>query len=328
MIVPLDPWLTVLAALALAAVSGANDGASMLSLALSGREVPPLLGLGVLVVALVTVPLVLGITVAATLVDGLVAFGPVTRPVAIPIALLLAVAVAGALAHRGLPTSLTLALVGSIVGLGVGLGAAVHWPVVGRALTIAAAAPFVAAGLANLLHRLSARLPLRASARRRRWTGVAALVAQAVAYGANDGQKVIAVLLLASVAGAGAGVARGTLDADVRLVALGGVFALGTLWGLRAVVRRLGRGILSVRPGDALTAQFAASIAVLGTAAWGAPVSMTQSSAAALVGSGLTRGSGRIRWTTAARLAGSWALTLPTAVALGAGAALAWRALA
>ncbi|HVL99017.1 MAG TPA: inorganic phosphate transporter, partial [Egibacteraceae bacterium] len=58
-----------------------------------------------------------------------------------------------------------------------------------------------------------------------------------------------------------------------------------------------------------------------GSAAVGAPVSMTQSVAAALVGAGMSYGHRRVRWRAVGRLGLAWLLTLPASAALAAAVA-------
>lgn len=311
MTLPVDAATLVSAAL-LALVSGANDGSTILALSLPVRLPAPLPALFILVVAIMLIPLVVGTPVASTLLTGLVDFNDKARPMAVTEAVLVAIAVAGVSSRRGLPTSVTLALVGALLGIGLGGGQSVAWGVVARALVIAIVAPVVAGLLGylvgELVHGVS-RVGLPVSVLRPLHVGTYSL--QAIAYSANDGQKLVAVLL---ASGLYAPHAPGLFFA-MAVLAL--VFGVGSLLGLRPIVARLGRGVIPARPVDAVISQGAASTAVLISAGLGAPVSMTQSSAAALVGSALARGGGRIRWAAAARIAGAWVVTLPTSAALG-----------
>lgn len=296
----------------LALASGANDGATILALALAVRRPGPLVALALLLAAIGLVPMAIGIPVASTLLTGLVRFDTATRPASVTAAVVVAIVVAAGSSQRGLPTSLTLALIGALVGIGLGSGQHVAWPVVAGAIGIAAAAPVVA----GLLGLVAGRAVDRAARAGRppaflRRLHVVSYVVQSVAYGANDGQKILAALLATGIVlGHGAtfyGALAGVLVA----------FGVGALLGLRRVAGRVGRGVVATRPIDALLAQGAASTAVIVSAALGAPVSMTQSTAAALVGGGLARGSSAVRWAAAGRILGAWALTLPLATAIG-----------
>ncbi|MGH7575671.1 MAG: inorganic phosphate transporter, partial [Longimicrobiales bacterium] len=139
-----------------------------------------------------------------------------------------------------------------------------------------------------------------------------AFALQAGAYAANDGQKMLAVLAVT---------AYGAVSWTLGIVAV--LFALGTIAGLPAATRTLGVQVLKTGPREQITAQLSAAAAVFGSAALGAPVSMTQAVSGALVGTGMRRGLRQIRWRVAARLALAWLLTLPTSALVGLVLALA-----
>ena len=105
------------------------------------------------------------------------------------------------------------------------------------------------------------------------------------------------------------------------------IFAVGVALGLPRVARGLGNGVLAVRPFHAVAAELAAASAVLGTAAIGIPVSMTQSVAGGLVGVGVSQGYRRVRWLEAARIGAAWLITLPASVLLAATIAYLARSL-
>jgi PiT family inorganic phosphate transporter len=179
----------------------------------------------------------------------------------------------------------------------------------GRVLLIGLAAPVVGALVAVLLSKVVSLLLAVAGSDSLATLHRIATSVQAVAYAANDGQKMLAVLAVTSV-----GVTAGTL------VAVALLFAVGAVLGVGAASQTLGGQILRAGPREEASAQFAASVAVLGSAALGAPVSMTQAVSGGLVGTGLLRGLRQVRWRVAAQLALAWVITLPSAAAVGAGA--------
>lgn len=304
----------VVTALAFAAVNGANDGSALLSLGQKIRSLPPYVFLLVLLVALVVVPVVLGTAVARTLTERLVTLEGPEGQQALAVAVVCAVLVVGVLSWRALPTSLTLALVGALAGAGLGGGLPVSWGAIGRVLLAGAAAPFVGGLIGYALSRGIGRVSVGTQRTRRvaQAHGLA-FATQSVAYAANDGQKIFAVYLVAS---GGAGIGWGTTTL------LAACFGVGVLFGLRRVSGTLTGSILAVRPANAVLAEFAAAGAVLGSAALAAPVSMTQSVAGALVGTGVSESYRRVRWRAAGRLGLAWVLTLPASLALAAIAAL------
>lgn len=315
-------WFGFTLAAAFALFTGFNDAGALvgLGLRLSARGLPPMPAVALLAVAATVVPLVLGTAVAATLGERLIG-GPAVDPrttTSLTVAVTAAVLVTAVLAARGLPTSLTLALIGGIAGAGLGAGLGVDWPVVATVLLTAAVAPCVGALAALGVHRLLATVPAYEGAGRRlRWLHAGALSMTCLAYGANDGQKMIAVY--AAVQG---GTAARYAASPLALTTIGACFLVGGLIGLprlaAALAGRLGTG----RPDAALVTELSGAGVVLGTAAFGAPVSMTQSLSGAMVGTGLTGGSRRVRWAGVLRLGRAWLLTLPTAFAVGAAGCL------
>jgi inorganic phosphate transporter, PiT family len=319
-----EPWLLV-AALAFAVVNGLNDGGAVLSVGLRVGGVVPLLGLLGLAGAVAVVPLVFGTAVATTLVSRLVPLDGPDGSAAMLVAVVVAVVVSGGLAWRGLPTSLTLALLGAIAGAGLGWGLPVAWAAVGLVLLLAGAAPVVGLlGARVLILLLALRRRDRPLAQRvGRWhtLGFALLC---VAYGANDGQKMLAV---AAVATGGVALDGTVVPTTWLLAAIAVLFLVGAMIGLPRIAGTLGDGLVPLRPADAAITELAASSVVLGTGAVGAPVSMTQAVAGALVGAGTVRGLGAVRWREVARVGGAWVLTLPLALGAGWGVAAVAAAL-
>jgi inorganic phosphate transporter, PiT family len=310
-----ESGLLVVLAIGYAVVCGINDGGALVGVAIRGGRSRPVSAVLLLVAGVVLVPWLAGAPVARTLAVDLVGFDAEAGTAALAVAVVVALAVTTLSAMVGLPTSLTLATVGAFVGAGIGTALVVEPAVVVRVLVLAFAAPLAGAALAVGLMRL-ARLPWAVRrgatlARFRPWSrGVVA-----VAYGANDGQKMIAVAVVAAGAGAPA---AGRPGLGV-LVALGVAFGLGTLVGIRRVGVTLGAAVLAARPSHLVAGELASSTAVIASGTLGAPVSMTQSVAGAVAGAGAAEGPRRVRWRLASRLLAAWMITFPAALA---GAAL------
>lgn len=319
----LETLLLYVAAGAFVLVSGANDGGALLSSGLQLRSLRPLVAIGLLLAALLLVPPLLGTAVATTVATSLVGTveqdASATR-LAFLVAVTTAVAVVATLARLGLPTSLTLALIGGITGAGLGFGLPVAWRTVGLVLLIGLAAPGAGGFVAWLLMRLLRHAPVGGSASRLGWAHRSAFGAQCLAYAANDGQKALAILAVA--AGTAAPRVAPRFD-QLSMIAL--LFGIGLLIGLPRVAATVARRMTPPRPLQAVSAEAASAIAVLGSTAFGSPVSMTQSITGALLGAGLSRGYGRIRWRTVTHLALAWILTLPVAAGVAAMAAAVIR---
>lgn len=306
--------LLLAAALGFAVVNGMNDGGALVGASLKVAGLPPAAAAGMLALALVVAPLVVGTQVAATLVHRLVSFsdtgGLVTGRTALLVAVVTAVLVVLVLSRRGLPTSLTLALVGAITGAGIGGGLAVSLSTLGLVLGAGLVAPVLGAVGGFALSRLAGLLPAGRLSRRIRIAHVGAFSMQCLAYAGNDGQKMVAVLVVAT------GATEGIAVSVPELLALAALFSAGLVAGLRPAAGMLSAEIIPARPPDAVAAEISSAGAVLASAAFGAPVSMTQSVAAALVGAGMSRGPRRVRWRAAGRLGLAWFFTLPVSALL------------
>ncbi len=293
-------------AAAFAVINGVNDGGAMIA---SGLRVPgqrAIYSVAALAAALVAIPLLWGTGVAETLASGLVGAPPRTQPALVATGVVAAIIVVGGLSRAGLPTSLTLGMVGGIVGAGLGRGMPVIVTGVVRVMLIGLAAPAVGALLAQLLVKVSVAVLAGAGVGGLAALGWLAMAAQALAYAANDGQKMFAVLAVTS-----AGI-------TLPLVACAAVlFAVGASAGVRAAAGTLGRNLARGAPAEEVTARLGGSVAVLSSAALGVPVSMTQAIAGGLVGTGMLRGLHQVRWRIAGRLMVAWVLTLPAAALTG-----------
>lgn len=310
----------VLVALGFALVSGINDGAAVLAAGLRVRGIPPWAGILALGTMVVAAPRVLGTAVATTLADDLVTFDGSSGRRALLVAVAVAVVVTTTLSRLGFPTSLTLALVGAITGAGLGGGFAVSWTTVGFVLLLGVVAPVVGLAGGWLLTVGFGAMRLHAPLRRTvRWAHVVGFGLQCVAYGANDGQKMLAVYAVA------AGSVSGRVEVPTApLLAIAVLFMVGTVVGLPTVGHRLSAAVVPLPPPAAVITELSSATVVLGSSALGAPVSMTQAISGAMVGTGLRKGAGRIRWQEVAMVGSAWVVTLPAALALSFGLALVW----
>ncbi|MGH9107471.1 MAG: inorganic phosphate transporter [Acidimicrobiales bacterium] len=303
------------AALALAFVSGANDGATLAAMGTRTGALSVLAGVLVLALAVGTVPAVAGRGVAATLAHGLVHFEQSGGRPAFLAAAVGALLVVLLLSRRGLPTSVTLALNGSIIGAGVGAGLALSWVTIGYVLAAGLLGPLVAAAagfaVTPLVRRLvGRRAPRETRARRLQRAG---FLVQSFAYGANGAQKMVAFAAVA----AGASLDPVRLNAFSQL-AVAICFAAGALFAVRRLSSRVTEQLVRVRPQSSLSALLASSAVVLASSAVGIPLSSTQASTAGLLGSTGRVAPQRVRVHQVFALGVAWGATLPSAAALGA----------
>ncbi|RSN09573.1 inorganic phosphate transporter [Nonomuraea sp. WAC 01424] len=297
-----------------AVVSGINDGGALLATGLKLPVIRPVVGILALVLFVALVPLVTH-RVALTFEHRLAGFHAPGGQAAMTVGVLCALAVVFTLSARGRPTSLTLAVVGGLTGAGLGWGLPVSGGSVALVLAFGLAAPFVGALLSWVLIRLLVRVTDAPGLTR--WHRAGFLL-QTLAYAANDGQKMLAVFMIALGF-------QGVPLACTSLVAV--LFGLGALYGLPRAGRTLSREIIVSRPAHGVAAELAAGTAVTACAAVGMPVSMTQAVAGGLVGAGVAQGGGRVRWYAAVKIVVAWLLTLPMSALLAATAAFVLKAL-
>ncbi|MGV9778042.1 anion permease [Streptosporangium sp. NPDC003464] len=324
-------WTLAFAAVAVlfVLVSGANDGATLIGLGLRFPRSPGWAVAALPVAVLFAVPYLLGITVARTFTERLAGLGTSGGAAAFLAGVAIAVAVVAVLTGRGLPTSLTLAVIGGISGAGIGAGLPVSWSGLTAVLAVGAGAPLAGLVLGYLLGNVSHRVPShRRMSRLVLAAHLLAYAAQCVAYALNDGQKMIAVVSVAVGVGRHGLGGVGPVEVPPAWMAvLTAVFLAGALTSLAPVGERLGRGLVITRPLHIVSAEAAATGAVLGSSALGSPVSMTQSITAGVVGVAASEGARRVRWQGVVNMGTAWVVTLPSSMALGCLAGLALRLL-
>lgn len=227
----------------------------------------------------------------------------------------------------GLPSSSSHALFGGLIGatlVAVGRHGVHGDAVVMKVLIPALAAPVVA-GLASMLAtRLSYRVGRKAdpqtTARGYRAGQIASAGLVSLAHGTNDAQKTMGVITLALITG---GVVAPHSDPPLWvIVSAGAAIALGTYIGGWRIIRTMGKGITDIQPQQGFAAQTGAAATILASSHLGFALSTTQVCSGSVMGAGLGRTGAVVRWGTAGRMVAAWALTLPAAGLVAAGAAL------
>ncbi|MEU8571444.1 inorganic phosphate transporter [Streptomyces pathocidini] len=227
----------------------------------------------------------------------------------------------------GLPSSSSHALFGGLIGAtvaSVGFGAVHGDEVVMKVLIPAVAAPIVA-GIATLLatrltYRAARNADPEATAKGYRAGQIASAALVSLAHGTNDAQKTMGVMTLALITGGA--LAPGADPPMWVIVSAGLAIALGTYLGGWRIIRTMGKGITDIQPPQGFAAQTGAAATILASSHLGFALSTTQVCSGAVMGSGLGRKGGVVRWSTAGRMFVAWGLTLPAAGLVGAAAAL------
>ncbi|MEU8528825.1 MULTISPECIES: inorganic phosphate transporter [Streptomyces] len=225
----------------------------------------------------------------------------------------------------GLPSSSSHALMGGLIGAtvaSIGVSGVNGDVVVTKVLIPAVAAPLVAGIAAMLGTRLSYRLGKNADGKATEKGYRAGQIASAglvsLAHGTNDAQKTMGIITLALVAGGA--LAPGSNPPVWVIVSAGTAIALGTYLGGWRIIRTMGKGLTDLQPQQGFAAQTSAATVILASSHLGFSLSTTHSCSGAVMGAGLGRKGGVVRWSTATRMFVAWGLTLPAAGLVGAGA--------
>ncbi|MDJ0381296.1 inorganic phosphate transporter [Streptomyces sp. G-G2] len=230
----------------------------------------------------------------------------------------------------GLPSSSSHALMGGLIGAAVasaGLGAVNGGVVVTKVLLPALAAPLVA-GVAALLatkltYKLGKQVGEKTGTKGYRAGQIASAGLVSLAHGTNDAQKTMGIITLALVSG---GVlVPGSNPPVWVIVSAGMAIAMGTYLGGWRIIRTMGSGLTDLQPQQGFAAQTAAASVILASSHLGFSLSTTHSCSGAVMGAGLGRKGGVVRWSTASRMFIAWGLTLPAAALVAAGAELVMR---
>jgi inorganic phosphate transporter, PiT family len=230
----------------------------------------------------------------------------------------------------GLPSSSSHALFGGLIGATVaGLGwAGVNWNgngtkldgVVGKVLLPALISPVIAGIVAAagtwVIFRITAGLAARFAEPGFRWGQIGSASLVSLAHGTNDAQKTMGVITLALIA-SGDWTDTTSIPFWVK-VACAVAIALGTYLGGWRIIRTLGKGLVDISPAQGMAAQSASAAVILASSHLGFALSTTHVATGSVLGSGVGRPGGHVRWRIAGRLVAAWLITLPAAGVVGA----------
>jgi PiT family inorganic phosphate transporter len=230
----------------------------------------------------------------------------------------------------GLPSSSSHALFGGLIGAALAYAgvAAINFPkVLEKVIFPALFAPLVAGIAALLATRLAYLITARSQAQRKK-TGIgtgrnsfkvgqifsSSLVA--LSHGTNDAQKTMGVITLVLVTSG--------IQADGNhvewwvIIAAAAAIALGTYSGGWRIIKTMGSGLAEIKPPQGLSAEVATGVTILASSNLGFALSTTQVASGSVMGAGLGRKGGAVRWNKAGQVFAGWFFTLPAAGAVGA----------
>ncbi|EST22302.1 inorganic phosphate transporter [Streptomyces roseochromogenus] len=317
--------IVVVTALAFDFTNGFHDTANAMATTISTGALQPKIAV-TMSAALNLVGAFLSVEVANTISKGLVNESGI-RPEVIFAALVGAILWNLVTWLVGLPSSSSHALMGGLIGATVasaGFGA-VHGDVLVTKVLLPAVAAPVVAGVASMLatrfsYGIGGKAEGEGEATRKGYRAgqIASAGLVSLAHGTNDAQKTMGIITLALIAGGA--IAPGSNPPVWVILSAGLAIALGTYIGGWRIIRTMGTGLTDLEPRQGFAAQTSAATAILASSHLGFSLSTTHVVSGSVMGAGLGRKGGVVRWSTATRMAVAWVLTLPAAALVGAGA--------
>lgn len=308
------------------AMNGYVDSSSMVATLIASRALPPRLALALSALAGFLGPFLFGTAVAATIGSNLLVHTAITFD-----ALLsgLGAAVLWNLlsARLGIPSSSTHALIGGLLGAGLISGGLAAVRANGLALALVALFTSPPLGLlaGYLVMRLTVWLSWEASPRANnffRWGEVFTVFGLALVHGGNDGQKTMGIMTLGLLISG----LIGTFRVPLLVVGLSALaMGSGSFFGAWGVIRRVGGGIIRIRPIHGFSALLSSATVVLVATLLGGPVTSTQVLTTAIMGVGSAERLGKVHWEVGRDMLVSWILTIPATAVVSAILSLALR---
>ncbi|GGP45518.1 inorganic phosphate transporter [Saccharothrix coeruleofusca] len=225
--------------------------------------------------------------------------------------------------YVGLPSSSSHALFGGLIGatwIASGTDAVHFAKVVDKVVAPAVAAPLVAGIVALLATRLTYRLTKGVSRsvsdRGFKAGQIASAALMSLAHGTNDAQKTMGIITLTLITSGM--LAPGAAPPLWVVLSAAIAIALGTYLGGWRITQTLGKGLTTIEAPQGFAAQTSAATVILASSHLGFALSTTHVASGGIMGSGLGRQPGGVRWSVAGRMAMAWLLTLPAAGVVGA----------
>jgi len=298
-------------------LNGVNGAGSVIATVISSRALRPNVALALAIACMGIGPFVFGIAVAGTIGADLISLSAVTTPVIIA-ALAGAVGWIGLAAALRIPCSTTQAFIGSLLGAAwAGFGAqAIIAPGVIKTMLALFISPILGIVAGYLIVKACRQFGTLVPPSVNNWFKGGQVVLSslvAIAFGSNDGQKLMGIVALGMMA---------TTRTEFVIPVWSGAFAAlamaaGTFVGSRRVVHTLGNRLYNVQPIHGFGAQTASCVVLLSSSLLGSPISGSQVIASAIVGAGSAERVHMVRWGIFRQILNAWVLTLPVSAVAG-----------
>ena len=314
--------IVVITALAFDFTNGFHDTGNAMATSIASGALAPKVAVALSAV-LNLVGAFLSTAVAATIAKGLIESSVVT------LELVFAGLVGGIVWNLltwllGIPSSSSHALIGGIIGAtiaAVGAHGVIWKNIVSKVLVpavVAAILAIIVGAVATwLVYRVTRGVPesrSEAGFRYGQW-GSASLVS--LAHGTNDAQKTMGIIFLALMS-YGSISRNASMPPFWVILCCAIAMALGTYLGGWRIIRTLGKGLVEIKSPQGMAAESSSAAVILLSAHFGYALSTTQVCTGSVLGSGLGKPGGEVRWGVAARMGVAWLVTLPLSGLVGA----------
>jgi len=313
--------LTIILALLFDFLNGMNDAGNSIATLISTRILTPRLGVLWAAVFNIIGAFAFGVGVATTIGKGIVDPYAV-KPLVIMAALIGSMIWTYNCTRLGIPSSVSHSLIGGLCGAAVMKSGLATLNIAG----IAKIAVFiVVAPLMGMV--VSAVMMILLSWIVKSWSKMKvekafsklqllSSAAFSVSHGTNDAQKtmgIISILLFSA----------GILGKEFYvpwwvILACTLCIGLGTLAGGWKVIRTMGTKLTNLRPLGGSAAETGGAITVIGASLAGIPVSTTHTITGCIIGVGIQKNVGAVRWGMASNIVLAWVFTIPAAAVGGA----------
>jgi inorganic phosphate transporter, PiT family len=225
-----------------------------------------------------------------------------------------------------LPSSSSHALIGGVIGATIaaaGTKAVDFHALVQTVLAPAILSPFIALIVALIgtffAYRLIRLLADDFARKGYRYGQIGSAALVSLAHGTNDAQKTMGVITLALIADGKISEAHFYVPFWVKLICAGSI-AAGTFIGGWRIINTMGNRITPIESPQGFAAEAASGATILASSYYGYPLSTTQVVSGGIIGAGLGKKLASVHWGVAGQMVGAWALTIPSAGLIGAGA--------